>query len=262
MSDRAAEGGWLLAGGVRGSCMLALMVMVPLAAAPVLVQVDLEEAVRLPDGGVGPSSAFVLALRVPAEWVAEGALSDAGRARVLEAHLGHRDAAVAPRVVTSFASKVVAAPPGRGVSAWYEVGPDGTLTQVGPRFGPPAKSMPVAATDGAFDPGPMLDDARALLTWLRSHPGVLRVPAVFTRGPLGFSRRGRLGALDVEFDDSRLGIALADRAAHSAGGEPTCELWVVGAWTSPDERGLRFIVSRVEGPVMSGAVRQVFVQRK
>lgn len=260
--------------------MVALLLMTTLSAAPVIVRVDMQDALRFPSGAeTPPDSPLVLFVRAPPTWVANGALTDVARKALLARLYGSADwekgnSDGSTYVVKSFASRLLKAgerPAGGKGVFWYEVLANGALEKRGVDFGPPAPmKAPVSLVDEAetvFKAGPRLTDRKALEAWAATEKRTVRVLAVLSKGALGFSRRGHVGALEVDFEDTKLGIALPDRAAQFCKGAGRCELWLLGTWAGTAEAHHRFSVSKVEGPPTegersAGITETVFVQER
>lgn len=260
--------------------MVALLLMTTLSAAPVIVRVDMQDALRFPSGmETPPASPLVLYVRAPPAWLANGVLTDVAR-RALLARLyggvdwekGNSDGST--YVVKAFTSRLLKSgerpKPGKDVF-WYEVLSNGALEKRGDDFGPPAPmKAPVSLIDQAesvFKAGPRLNDRKALEAWAASEKRTVRVLAVLSKGDLGYSRHGRVGALEVDFDDTKLGIALPDRAAQACRDPARCELWLLGTWAGTVEGRHRFSVSKVDGAPTeaersAGVTETVFVQER
>lgn len=104
--------------------------------------------------------------------------------------------------------------------------------------------------------GPATDDADALLRWLgaqlddEGRPATVRIPVRVALGEAGGASRGahvvtRAGdGLELQLQDSALGISLADRTRQAFPGAAGGALWLEGQW-----RGDHFFVTRVLRPV-------------
>lgn len=121
--------------------------------------------------------------------------------------------------------------------------------------------------DPTVVPGPPITPPADLLAWFEGDGGeaLVQVPVVVAISPLGVGR-ARVAlvpdteGLPLKLDDSRLGIALADRLREHCAGSP-CAVWIEGRWGSampgpgldlPDPGGESahpFAVERVVGPV-------------
>lgn len=233
-----------------------------LAAAPTLVQIDLQDALRLPNGVESPASQpLIIFVRAPASWVHGKALTETAKTTVLAKLYGgpnwmKGNSDGSTFVVKSFASKVITATPEGAKAIWYDVKPDGTLEKLGPNFGeapapkPPSSFIDHAEKGSVFKTGPKISDGKALLTWLNGHSGLIQLPVVLTAGSLGFNNRdAKVGSLKIVCDDAPLGISLADRARSMCEGQKTCELWLTGTWKGGAEHV--FTVSKVERVVGS-----------
>lgn len=246
--------------------MISAMVALSMAASPVLIQIDLQDALRFPSGVESPPAApLQIFVKAPASWVKANAITDAGKKEVL-AHLyggpnwmnGNSDGST--YVVKSFASKVIATVPEAPRAFWYEVSASGALEKRGPAFGAPVppkapKSLIDEAQKGSvFKAGPHVGDGKELLAWLGAQTGLIKLPVVLTRGPMGFSNRAaKVGSTAIVIDDAALGISLADRAAQLCTSD-VCEVWLVGRWKGGKE--LVFQVTKVDGAV-NGAEREL-----
>jgi len=249
--------------------MLLMTLALTVAASPVVVRVDLTDALRLPNGFEAPSpKPLVIFLRAPATWVHDGALTESSK-KTLLAQLyggpgwenGNDDGST--YVVKHFASRVLGpkeTPESIPGAYWYEARPDGTLEKKGPLFGAPVsppkpKSFIDHAIPGSvFKQGVSLKDEKTALAGLAAHQGEVRLPVTLSRGQVGFTGHGaKAGALVFRCDDSKLGISLADRARERCGDASSCELWLIGTWKKSPE-GFVLEVSKVDGGV-SGAER-------
>lgn len=242
--------------------MLPVTLALSLAAAPVVIRVDLQDALRLPSGvETPPARPIVVWLRAPASWAVKGALTEAGKAALLARLYGSTEwmkgnADGSTYVVKTFTSRVLGAgerPTSGPQTWWYEVGRDGALEKRGLDFSAPLEPkqpttlMDHAVPGSAFRQGASLADRQAALEWLARQQGPVRVAVTLARGPMGFSGRGaKAGALELACDDSRLGVSLADRARQACGDAPTCELWLIGTWRAAD--GV-LEVTKVDGAV-------------
>lgn len=244
--------------------MLPLTLALTMASAPTLVRVEMLDALRLPNGFESPApNPLVIFIRAPASWVAQGALTDAARKKLLAQLYGGPDwergnGDGSTYVVKRFSSRLVAegeAMPEQRGTYWYEVKADGTLDKRGPQFGPPAepptpKSLIDSAIPGSvFKQGVALSNRKAALEWLARQQGLVKLAVTLKRGQVGFVGRGaKAGALEFHCVDSKLGISLADRARQACGSADTCELWLIGRW-GKDAEGFVLDVSRFDGSV-------------
>jgi hypothetical protein len=95
--------------------------------------------------------------------------------------------------------------------------------------------------------GPAIADSSELVAWLATQQRRVRLPVVIDRRA---STRGYVGSLEIELDDTALGISLADRL-RSLGGDRVA-LWLEGRWTRP--QGSRYVLAianvgeRIETP--------------
>ncbi|MFO0597021.1 MAG: hypothetical protein U0228_17020 [Myxococcaceae bacterium] len=241
-----------------------LMVSLTLAAAPVVIQVDLQDALRFPSGVESPpAEPIVIFIEAPASWVKGGAISDAGKTAVLAKLYGgpqwvNGNDDGSQYVVKKFASKVLPAgttPPQPRRSWWYVVKADGSLEKRSEGFaGPGAPNLPEpkslvdqAIPGSVFNRGPKVSDSKALLAWLATQKGQLKLPAVLTRGDVGFSNRAvKVGGLSIHAQDAALGVSLADRAQSFCKDAATCEVWLFGTWKGKEGADLVFTVTKVE----------------
>jgi hypothetical protein len=249
--------------------MSGLLLLASMAAAPSVIRVDMQDALRFPSGmETPPADPLVLFIRAPASWVKAGAITDAGKTALLAKLYGgpgwmNGNSDGSTYVVKSFKSRVLAAgeqPPGDAKAFWYDVKSDGTLEKKGPLFGEPvAMKQPKSLIDEAekgsvFKQGPKTSDAKALLEWLGQQTGQVKLPVTLVRGQVGFSSRGaKAGALGFRCEDTALGISLADRARQACGNSATCDLWLIGDWKAGADPVLS--VKKVEG-APSGAERE------
>jgi hypothetical protein len=217
-----------------------------LAAVPTTLRVELQDALRLPNGfETPPGTPLVILIKAPAAWAERGALGSTGKEALLaklyggpEWMKGNVDGST--YVVKSFQSKVIdakALPPGGPSVFWYEVDAGGALQKRGPAFADPTpppgpKSLiDSAISSSVFGRGPSLADAKAALAFLEAHDGLVKLPTTLRRGEVGFVSRGATsGALTFHADDTKLGVSLADRARQACGDQQTCTLWLFGHW--------------------------------
>lgn len=249
--------------------MFLMTLALTVAASPVVVRVDLTDALRLPSGFEAPSpKPLVIFVRAPAAWVHDGVLTESSKKALLAQLYGgpgweNGNADGSTYVVKRFTSRVLGPKeplesiPG---AFWYEVRPDGTLEKKGPLFGAPAsppkpRSLIDEAIPGSvFKQGVSLKDEKTALAGLAAHQGEVKLPVTLARGQVGFTGHGaKAGALVFRCDDSKLGVSLADRARERCGDASTCELWLIGHWKKTAE-GFVLEVTKVDGAV-SGAER-------
>lgn len=85
--------------------------------------------------------------------------------------------------------------------------------------------------------GPALEPPEVLRKWFEDGgDSVVRVPLTVTQQPL----TARIGSLNVQLDDSALGISLAERVRMACGGEKSCTVWVEGRWRDGVLRVIHF----------------------
>lgn len=243
--------------------MIAAMVALTLTAAPVVIQIDLQDALRFPSGVESPPAApLQIFVKAPASWVTGKGISEAGKKEVLARLYGgpswmNGNSDGSTYVVKSFSSKVITAAPENPKAYWYEVNASGALEKKGPSFGAPvAPKAPTSLIDQAekgsvFKAGPAVAKSKELLAWLGSHTGLIKLPVVLTKGPMGFSNRAaKVGSTAIVIDDAALGISLADRATQLCESGP-CELWLLGTWKGTSGKDLVFQVTKVDGAINS-----------
>lgn len=223
-----------------------LMSVILTAAAPVILRIEMTDALRFPSGKESPpADPLTIYVKAPASWVHKGGLSDAGKTAVLAKMYGgpgwmNGNSDGSTYVVKTFTSKVLksAGEATDGKSTWwYEVKPDGSIEKRGANFGDPAAPKePASLIDHAekgsvFKQGPKIADAKALRAWLDAQKVDVKLPVTLKRGQVGFSSNGaKVGGLTLRCDDTALGISLADRAEEHCKGQPECTLWLVGTW--------------------------------
>lgn len=250
--------------------MLLMTLALTVAASPVVVRVELSDALRLPNGFEAPSpKGLVLYVRAPGTWVHGGALTDSSK-KTLLAQLyggpnweqGNSDGST--YVVKKFASRVLGAKetPGNEPGAyWYEANERGGLDKRGPGFSPPGAPREPQSLIGSAEPGSVFKQGVALtdktaLAWLAQQKDVVKLAVTLHRGQVGFVGEGaKAGPLTFRAVDSKLGVSLADRAAERCGDAATCELWLVGHWKK-EGTGFVLDVTKVMGGV-SGAEREL-----
>lgn len=115
--------------------------------------------------------------------------------------------------------------------------------------------------------GPATDDRAAVKAWLAdlSPETPVRLPVRVTRGPLGGVASATLhglggDALSLRLDDSRMGIALADRLRQACGRAEVCAVWLIGAWVPKHPlpgapEGMSVAVRAVDGVIADGGPR-------
>lgn len=251
--------------------LLMTLALTVAASSPVVVRVDLNDALRLPGGFEAPSpKPLVMYVRAPAKWVHGGALTESAK-KTLLAQLyggpnweqGNSDGST--YVVKTFTSRVLGAKekPGNEPGAfWYEANERGGLDKRGPDFGAPGKPPEPQSLIGSAEPGSVfkqgiaLKDAKAALTWLSQQKDVVKLAVTLRRGKVGFEGTdAKAGPLGFRVVDTKLGVSLADRAAERCGDAATCELWLVGHWKK-EGAGFVLDVTKVMGGV-SGAEREL-----
>lgn len=245
--------------------MIVSLLAMSLAASPTIVRVDMQDALRLPNGfETPPGSALIILVKAPATWVEKGALGKKAKEAVLARLYGgpewmNGNVDGSTYVVKSFQSKVIdakALPPGGPTVFWYEVDAKGALQKRGPAFADPTpppepKSLVDSAIPGSvFGRGPALADGKAALAFLEKHDGLVKVPTTLKRGDTGFATNAATaGALTFRADDTKLGVSLADRARQACADEKTCTLWLFGHWVKGAKEHT-FSVTKVDS--MSG----------
>jgi hypothetical protein len=246
-----------------------------------VVRVDLEDALQFPGGAVhpSPSGPIVLYARVPPGWIASGALTGKAKGLLLAKLYGGPDweqgnSDGSKFVVQSFRSRVLtsaelAAPiwkDAKSQNTWfYEAKPDGALEKRELGFAPtppPAPPLALKTTDsyGTFTRGPSLYPPERLIAWLDNQvkdgrPRLVRLPVILGLGQVNFSIRGAnvgTGAYVLELDcnDSALGVGLAERARQACKGQQTCALWLEGRWRGKKDDRFTFDVTRVHAPIL------------
>ncbi|MBL8954206.1 MAG: hypothetical protein JNK82_25740 [Myxococcaceae bacterium] len=240
-----------------------LILLAALASTPVMLRIDMQDALRLPSGvETPPGKPLVIYLRAPPTWVKANGLTDAGKTAVL-ARLyggpnwmkGNSDGST--YVVKSFAASLIPAgarvPIAEG-AFWYEVLPDGSLDKRGVGFtAAPAPAQPQSLIGSAekgsiFKRGPKLDEGKKFFA---THKGTVKLAVTLKRGQVGFDKKGaKAGPLELSLDDAALGVSLDDRARQACAEAATCELWLVG-----DFQKATFAVKQVAG-TPSGFERQ------
>lgn len=115
---------------------------------------------------------------------------------------------------------------------------------------PMEKTQQDVATNST--PGPPLDGE--LLAWLESSTGAIQLPIEIHRATLGVQGGTVLGAdLELQLDDTRMGIGLADQLASTCPDDGPCRVWLEGEWGAtlpgPDDTGPTLSVRRVVGAV-------------
>jgi hypothetical protein len=133
---------------------------------------------------------------------------------------------------------------------------------------PPRPMLPRPMTpepQRRFADGPRLDSP-TLHAWLKSmvtdagQPRRVRLPVLMTRRPpVGVERLARVGGaqgLELELDDSAMGVGLADHYRRVGGDAPSCVLLLDGVLTG--ERGFRILwIQPVKGPTPTVAQVEV-----
>lgn len=221
------------------------------ATPPVVVRVDMQDALKLPNGFVTPpADPLIIFIQAPAGWVKAGALTPDAKKAVLAKmyggpnwEAGNDDGST--YVVKAFASKVsTAAEAAKDAKHtwWYVVGADGkTLDKAGPGFGaPPMMKEPKSFIDQAepgsvWNAGPKTADAKALAAWMKDQKHDVKIPVVLKPAVGGYSGNGaKCGALELKLSDTALGISLSDRAVQACGKDASpCEVWVIGRFVPP-----------------------------
>jgi hypothetical protein len=243
--------------------MIAAMIAMTLSAAPVVIQIDLQDALRFPSGVESPpANPLQIFVKAPASWLTAKGISEAGKKEVLARLYGdpnwmNGNSDGSTYVVKSFASKVIAAAPENPKAYWYEVNASGVIEKKGPSFGEPiAPKAPTSLIDQAekgsvFKTGPAVAKSKELLEWLGSHSGLIKLPVVLTKSSMGFSNRSaKVGSTGIVIDDATLGVSLADRAGQLCGSGP-CELWLLGTWKGKSGQDLVFQVTKVDRAISS-----------
>lgn len=98
------------------------------------------------------------------------------------------------------------------------------------------KSSPTESP--AYVRGPAVSDSAELVAWLATQARRVRLPVVIDRRS---PAHGYVGPLEIELDDTALGISLADRL-RAIGGD-RCALWLEGRWTRA--QGSRYVLAIV-----------------
>ena len=136
--------------------MIAAMIAMTLSAAPVVIQIDLQDALRFPSGVESPpANPLQIFVKAPASWLTAKGISEAGKKEVLARLYGdpnwmNGNSDGSTYVVKSFASKVIAAAPENPKAYWYEVNASGVIEKKGPSFGEPiAPKAPTSLIDQA-----------------------------------------------------------------------------------------------------------------